>query len=284
MATSTTRPRRRRLITTLLAFAVLAGGVFFAVRTIWRATQEHVGYDHCDVAQYQLDPDQASVAATMVGAVRRFRPALPDRAAVLVLAAGLQESKLRNLPPGAGDRDSVGVLQQRPSQGWGNGRASALTDVGEATREFLAHLVKVPQWQTLPLATAVQAVQVSADGSAYAGHEAEASALADALTGRKPAAITCSFAAPTVVASTGTVAQLLRKELPVNPPATTAAAVTVPGASWQTAAWLVAQADRLGIERVDHAKRTWTRTGGWRDSAAPSSSVVATMFRRAASS
>ena len=38
---------------------------------------------------------------------------------MLVLAAGLQESKLSNLAPGEGDRDSVGVLQQRPSQGWG---------------------------------------------------------------------------------------------------------------------------------------------------------------------
>src|SRR5690242_11481897 len=129
MAARTTQPRRRRLITTLVAVAVLAVGAFFAARTVWRATQEHLGYDHCDVGRYSIDPDQASVAATMVGAVRRFRPPLPERAAVLVLAAGLQESKLRNLPPGAGDRDSVGVLQQRPSQGWGNGRASTLTDV-----------------------------------------------------------------------------------------------------------------------------------------------------------
>ena len=52
----------------------------------------------------------------------------------------------------------------------------------------------------------------------------------------------------------------------------------------QTAAWLVAQADRLGIERVDHARRTWTRTGGWQASSAPSSSVVATMYRRPAAS
>jgi hypothetical protein len=159
-----------------------------------------------------------------------------------------------------------------------------LTDVREATREFLAHLVKVPQWRTLPLATAVQAVQVSADGSAYAQHEPEAQALADALSGRKPAGITCSFAAPTVVASTATVSRLVRTDLPVNRPGTTGATVTVPGASWQTAAWLVAQADRLGIERVDYARRTWTRTGGWNASGAPSSAVVATMYRRPASS
>lgn len=280
MAVRTPRSRRRgRLITTLLAVVALAVGGYFASRALYRATQEHLGYDHCDVGQYQLDPGQASVAATMVGAVRKFRPPLPERAAVLVLAAGLQESKLRNLAPGAGDRDSVGVLQQRPSQGWGGGRASALTDVGEATREFLAHLVKVPRWRTLPLATAVQAVQISADPSAYARHAPEAQALADALIGRKPAAITCSFAAPTVVAPTASVARLLRADLPVNPLQTTPTTVTAPGASWQTAAWLVAQADRLGIERVDYAARSWTRSGGWRTSSAASAAVVATMYR-----
>jgi hypothetical protein len=271
------------LITVLVAAAVLVVGGIFAVRALWRATHEHLGYDHCDVGQYQLDPTQASVAATMVGEVRKFRPALPERAAVLVLAAGLQESKLRNLAPGAGDRDSVGVLQQRPSQGWGHGSAAALTDVGEATREFLVHLVKVPHWRTVPLATAVQAVQISADGSAYAKHEPEAQALADALTGAKPAAITCSFAAPTVVAPTGTVARLVGTELPVHGPRTTADTVEVPGASWQTAAWFVAQADRLGIEQVAYAGRTWSRTAGWRDTSAPSSAVVATMYRDSAS-
>ncbi len=282
MAVRTSRSRRRaRLITTLLAVAALGLGGYFASRALYSATQEHLGYDHCDVGRYELDPDQASVAATMVGAVRKFRPPLPERAAVLVLAAGLQESKLRNLAPGAGDRDSVGVLQQRPSQGWGRGRAAVLTDVGEATREFLAHLVKVPRWRTLPLATAVQAVQISADPSAYARHEAEAQALADALIGRTPAGITCSFAPPTVVAPTATVARLLRADLPVNPPRTTPTTVTVPGASWQTAAWLVAQADRLGIERVDYAARSWTRSEGWRSSSAASNAVAATMYRKA---
>jgi hypothetical protein len=216
----------------------------------------------------------------MTAAVRRFRPALPERAAVLVLAAALQESKLHNLPPGAGDRDSVGVLQQRPSQGWGHGSASALTDVGEATREFLAHLVRVPRWRTLPLATAVQAVQISADGSAYAKHEPEAKALADALMGVKPAAISCSFAAPSSVASTGTVSRLVAKELPVNAPVPAGATVSVPGAAWQTAAWFVAQADRLGIERVAYDSRTWTRTGGWQQSDAAASTVAATMYQR----
>jgi hypothetical protein len=183
---------------------------------------------------------------------------------------------LRNLPAGSGDRDSVGVLQQRPSQGWGS--QAQLNDVGYATRAFLQHLVQVANWQSLPLAEAVQAVQISADGSAYARHENEAQALADALQGITPAGITCSFDAPTAVASTATVARQVATDLPVNPPTTSGGAVSVPGASWQTAAWFVANADRLGIEKVAYSGREWSRTAGWKTAdAAGSAAVVATM-------
>ena len=54
--------------------------------------------------------------------------------------------------------------------------------------------------------------------------------------------------------------------------------IRVPGAGWQTAAWFVANADRLGIEQVAYASRTWTRgAGAWKRSSAPSTAVVATM-------
>src|SRR5262249_37625942 len=161
----------------------------------------------------------------------------------LALAAALQESKLRNLAPGAGDRDSVGVLQQRPSQGWGNGDVNNLQDVFKATTEFLQHLVKIDGWQTMPLADAVQTVQVSADGSKYAQHEKKASALAQALLGRVPKAVTCHFGKPTQVAAAHTVATRLAAELPVRKPAISGPVITVPGARWQTVAWLVAYAD-----------------------------------------
>jgi hypothetical protein len=272
------RRRRSSLVGTVVAVAIVVGAVF-AVRAWWDATQHSVSADHCDIGSYQLDTDQASVAATMVGEVSRYQPALPERAAVLVLAAGLQESKLRNLALGAGDRDSVGVLQQRPSQGWGGGDPKKLNDVREATREFLAALVKIPNWQHLQLAVAVQDVQISADGSLYAQHEPEAQTLADALQGHRPAAITCTFRVPTKVASTATVAALVSRELPINPPTTGPRTVQVPGAHWQTAAWFVANADRLGIDSVGYDGRLWTRADGWRSSSAPASAVTATMHR-----
>ncbi len=42
---------------------------------------------------------------------------IPDRGQIVALATALQESGLRNLT--YGDRDSLGLFQQRPSQGWG---------------------------------------------------------------------------------------------------------------------------------------------------------------------
>ena len=269
--------RRVRLtVTVLVAVAVVVLAAVWAPK-LWRSAKTHFTADVCTVSGYDLDPDQASVAATMVGSVTKFRVRLPFHASVLVLMAGLQESKLRNLAPGDGDRDSVGVLQQRPSQGWGGGNAATLTDVGEATREFLEALVKVPDWQTMPAADAIQAVQISADGSAYAQHQSEANTLATALQGVKAAAISCSFDPPTTVASAATVAQQARTQLGITTPTATARTVRVPGAHWQTAAWFVANADRLGIEKVDYAAHSWTRSKGWQKSGSSAAAVVATM-------
>ena len=133
----------------------------------------------------------------MVGVVLRRK--LPERAAVLTLAAALQESKLRNIPSGQGDRDSVGILQQRPSQGWGT--AAQISDVHYATGKFLDAVVKLPNWQSDSLATVMQSVQFSADGTAYAQHEQEAQQIADVLTGTNPAGVSCSFGKPSQVAS-----------------------------------------------------------------------------------
>jgi hypothetical protein len=263
----------------VLAVAVIALGGALVLRALWNTAKSSLAADVCTVGAYDLDPQQAVVASTMVGAVTKYPKHLPERASVLVLAAGLQESKLTNLPPGAGDRDSVGVLQQRPSQGWGGGSATRLTDVGEATKEFLDALVKVPNWQRLPLSEAVQAVQISADGSAYAQHEPEAKTLADALQGITPAAISCSFSVPTVVATPAKVAQQAGDQLGIATPAATGAhTVRVPGARWQTTAWFVANADRLGIDRVAYAGRIWTRSHGWQRGSAPAGAVTATMY------
>ncbi|SHH47505.1 hypothetical protein SAMN05443575_3947 [Jatrophihabitans endophyticus] len=270
--------RRTGVVVTLLVVVAVLVVAAVLVRTFWDRARDTFTADTCTFGSYEVDPDQASVAATMIGAVTRYRTELPTRAQVLVLAAAMQESKLTNIPAGQGDRDSVGVLQQRPSQGWGNGKAAPLTDVGEATTEFLDALVKIDGWEKMPAAEAIQAVQISADGSLYAQHEPQATVMAAALSGRRAAAVSCRFDAPTKVASATRVARQVARELGIDTPtATDARTVRVPGARWQTAAWLVANADRLGIDRVAYSGREWTRQNGWGKGTTSEAAVVATM-------
>jgi hypothetical protein len=107
---------------------------------------------------------------------------LPARAWVIALATAQQESGLRNL--NGGDRDSLGLFQQRPSQGWGT--PQQIMDPMYAASKFYERLVQVPNWQTIPLTEAAQAVQRSAFPNAYAQWEPLAEALVGALVRSLP--------------------------------------------------------------------------------------------------
>ncbi|WP_433892601.1 C40 family peptidase [Streptomyces sp. CA-111067] len=109
---------------------------------------------------------------------------VPARGQIIALATALQESRLRNLP--AGDRDSVGLFQQRPSQGWGT--PAQLLDPVYASSKFYSALLAVPGWQQLTVTQAAQAVQKSALPDAYATWEPLATALQQAITATLPAA------------------------------------------------------------------------------------------------
>jgi hypothetical protein len=266
--------RAQRGGTALVVVVVVVAALAFGARTLWRAAQSVVRPPGCDFGSYSLQLDQAQVASVIVGVV--LKRELPERAAVLTIGAALQESKLRNIPPGQGDRDSVGILQQRPSQGWGT--ADQIADVHYAAGKFLDAVVRVPNWQEDSLATVVQTVQFSADGSAYARHEAQAQAIADALYGDIPAGVTCRLDKPERSASPAAVANGLSRDLPVAKPTVAGRTVTVPDAGWASAAWLVCNADRLGLDSVRHAGKRWTYSGGWKDdSTASSAAVVATL-------
>ncbi len=125
-----------------------------------------------------LSAEQRANAATIVSVGRTM--GVPDRGIVIALAAALQESSLRNLSHG--DRDSVGLFQQRPSQGWGD--KATLQDPSAATKLFFRGnpgktrgLLSVPGWSSMQLTDAAQAVQVSAYPGEYAKWEQTASAL-----------------------------------------------------------------------------------------------------------
>ncbi|MFF4487294.1 heavy metal transporter [Streptomyces sp. NPDC001544] len=150
-----------------------------------------------DGASYEFTPEQAVNAATIT-AVGTGR-GMPERAVAIALATALQESGLRNIEHG--DRDSLGLFQQRPSQGWGTEKQ--IMDPAYAAGIFYEHLAKVPDYAELPLTVAAQRVQRSGYPEAYAKHESDATLLAAALTGRAAATLTCDGRPGTQVAAVG---------------------------------------------------------------------------------
>lgn len=253
--------RRTGLI--LIFVLVLIVGIFGTRE--WERIQDAALIQRCVFtgtnSEYQLSPEQTGNAATIAGvAIRR---GLPKRATTVALAAALQESKLIALD--YGDRDSVGLFQQRPSQGWGP--HSSLLEPVYATNKFFSALIRNSDWQQLSIADAAQAVQRSAAGSAYQGWEEQARVMSEILTS-DPYALTCylhRYAAPSdsldarrsalindiknVFGSARSV-QLQTKGVSVD---------VQDAKNGQVAAWLVAHADQYGIARVDSNHHSWSR-------------------------
>jgi hypothetical protein len=184
--------RRGRSLRIAAAFAVLLALIGYVVVqyvtgegaprcTVRTAGDEGEG----DGPTYELSAEQAANAAT-ISAVGTTR-GMPERAVTIALATALQESALRNIKHG--DRDSLGLFQQRPSKGWGTPRQ--ILDPVYASGKFYEHLAEVPGYSRLPLTVAAQRVQRSGFPQAYAKHEPDATLLAAALTGRASASLTC---------------------------------------------------------------------------------------------
>jgi murein DD-endopeptidase MepM/ murein hydrolase activator NlpD len=108
---------------------------------------------------------------------------VPFRGWVIAVATAMQESALSNLPHLGpdNDHDSVGLFQQRPSQGWGT--AEQLQDPEYASRKFYEKLLTIEGWHRMALTDAAQRVQVSAYPDAYAKHEPLATEIVNVLTG-----------------------------------------------------------------------------------------------------
>ncbi|MDQ0583278.1 heavy metal transporter [Streptomyces rishiriensis] len=241
-------------------------------------------------ASYEFTPEQAVNAAT-IAAVGTDR-AMPERAVAIALATALQESGLRNLAHG--DRDSLGLFQQRPSQGWGTEKQ--VTDPAYAAAVFYEHLAKVRGYAELPLTVAAQRVQRSGYPEAYAKHEPDATVLAAALTGTAAATLTCNGRSAATTTATGPdavraalardfgrkalrqagaeadaqdasptpsadpdvpVAESVGRTVTLPVAADTAGGRGVSERGWQLAHWAVANASALRIERVSYAGREW---------------------------
>lgn len=247
-----------------------------APRCVVRAADGPEGEGHT----YEMSPEQAANAAT-ISAVGTTR-GMPERAVTIALATALQESALRNIQHG--DRDSLGLFQQRPSQGWGS--PAQIMDPVYASGKFYDHLAEVPGYSRLPLTVAAQRVQRSGFPQAYAKHEPDAALLAAALTGRTPATLNCSPGASAKAGpgDTGKVkAELVRsfgkgvlpKAVAAGPGSAGTVTVPVqqavksdegsaPQRGWELAHWAVAQAGVLRIDQVSYAGRVWNADDGWR--------------------
>ncbi|WP_405869564.1 heavy metal transporter [Streptomyces sp. NBC_00005] len=252
-------------------------------------------------AAYEFTPEQAVNAAT-IAAVGTGR-GMPERAVTIALATALQESGLRNIQHG--DRDSLGLFQQRPSQGWGTRKQ--ILDPTYAADIFYRHLTKVHDYMKLPLTVAAQRVQRSGFPQAYAKHEPDATLLSAALTGNSPATLTCdgrpattqaagpdavraalvrdfgrdvlqpagaevgAASTPAPSATPSTQATTRTVTLPVDADKSPAKGRTVRQRGWQLAHWAVANSSALHIQRVSYGGREWTAgntDSQWRAAAA----------------
>ena len=256
--------------------------------------QARVGDVVVDVTTEQAE--NASLIAAV--AVRR---GLPARAASIALATAYQESKLRNLDHG--DRDSLGLFQQRPSQGWGT--AAQIRRPYYSINKFYDELEKIDGYRTMRITEAAQKVQRSGFPEAYEDHAEDGRALASALTGYSPARFSCVVDQSSDLARqpegknglTGRAERVRRSlnrafgRLPVGGFA--AGGVSTghrPGSAhydgravdvfvrpinpdnkrkgWAIASYLVAHASRLDVDHVIFDKRIWSAgrsAGGWRD-------------------
>jgi len=278
------RPARRGLVrvvsTALFGVALLVGAVAAVVHVLGRSDGARSVAESCGVevdgTRWLLSPVQSDNAALLTAvSVRR---GLPARAATIAIATALQESKLVNLS--YGDRDSVGLFQQRPSQGWGT--AEQIMDPVYSTDRFYDGLVGIAGYQDLPITDAAQKVQRSAFPEAYAQHEALARAWASALTGWSPGALTCTLHAPSGAGSTDVFTARVDRDLGHLPLTVAAATEQAPATivvdarslgggsggvadevrgSWAFAQWAVAVAEDQHVTSVRVADQVWSRAG-----------------------
>ncbi|MBS2963628.1 hypothetical protein KGA66_11255 [Actinocrinis puniceicyclus] len=273
------------IIATVIA-ALLAAAALWAVHKLGHLSIFHTSgcTASSPAGSMSLDLEQAKNAATITAVGVSMN--VPDFGIQVALATARQESKLHDLD--YGDRDSVGLFQQRPSQGWGT-RTQILDPVYAATKFYQA-LLNVPDWQKLPLTEAAQAVQKSGAPSAYAQYEQFATVLTAVFTGSAGAGLGCTLDGPTFPPQSKAGAALLTSRgqvlvdqlrtqfgsanvgrvsgIPANglsfdvaaPGSLSGTAATA--RTWAYANWAAAQAETTGIAQLSYGGKTWSASDG----------------------
>ncbi|MGW7344160.1 hypothetical protein [Streptomyces sp. NPDC054854] len=274
--TDRSRPRRRRPLRGAAALFVLLGLAGYLV--VQYESNGGAGAPYCKVRDardaagggtartYELSPEQARYAAT-IAAVGTTR-GRSERAVTIALATAMQESALRNLDHG--DRDSLGLFQQRPSQGWGT--PEQIMDPVYSAGIFYDRLEDVPGYAGMPLTVAAQKVQRSGFPDAYAKHEPDAALLTTAFTGRARDMLACAGPKAQPEGDPARVRDALGRDFGAGvlpkagaphgssaPRDTSEVALPVRDQrrGWELANWAVAHAAELGIQRVSHDGMAW---------------------------
>lgn len=278
--------RTRRVVTVLTVLALIAVAAVYLGRLVGQMSLPSLGGGCTAEAdgRVQLDTEQMSHAATITAVGVRL--GMPEQAVVVALATAFQESKLRNLPHlgERNDHDSIGLFQQRPSQGWGS--EEEILDPRYAAERFYRALAEVDGWETMRITDAAQLVQRSAFPEAYQQWSGHATVLATALLGQVRAAVTCSVPKLSPVATEAAAAQRLGQALVddwgeqvdlarVDPTRVEVVAEDV-RTGWRYAHWLVSHASDHGVTRVHFADLQWTADRGtWTKAVSASSTVQA---------
>lgn len=263
-----------------VALGLVAASVLFAT-TLRDRTPLRAEYCVAEVGDVRAQIDLEQGRWSSLIAAQAQQRGLPPRATTIAIATAFQESRIHNID--YGDRDSIGLFQQRPSQGWGT--IEQIMDPHYSIGAFYDGLVKVDGYAGMKINDAAQTVQRSGFPQAYAQHEPYARALASSLRGYSPAKFTCQInpqgggsikrIAEDVEKAFGTLVVTRRGDDARYPLIGKADDVRARG--WALAHYLVGNAANLGIHQVSFRGRTWTSTAsheGWRKDATASSTTV----------
>lgn len=137
-----------------------------------------------------LDTEQRAIVEQIIAIGKQRR--LPPRAWQIAIQAGMTESRLHNLP--YGDRDSLGIFQMRPSQGWGS--AAQVTDPIYEINKFYDKMLMVPGWETQRPGDSAQDIERSAFPARYHQWEPLAVNVIGAVGGNVTEFVKASCSAP----------------------------------------------------------------------------------------
>ncbi|HEU5130103.1 MAG TPA: hypothetical protein VFU12_19140 [Glycomyces sp.] len=203
-----------------------------------------------------LTAEQTFHASTI--AAVGLRDGMDERAVAVAIATALQESKLENID--YGDRDSIGLFQQRPSMGWGT--EEEILDPVYASFKFYEKLRRTDGWEEMAIGDAAQAVQISAHPDLYEQWEGHGLTVAAAFAGGEEAGVTCiGGKAGEDAPDAAALAEAYAYQWGVEAATADGRVVTIAAddavSGWNGASWAVAKSHEFDIASVEYAGTRW---------------------------